>query len=68
MEKRNLTPIGSVMVVKSLVFLRINHLSTSSRTSKGEIITTLTKDIFEFVRNAKCDKIKCLVVIQEYQE
>lgn len=33
-----------------------------------EVITTLNKDIFEFFWNAKCNKIKRAVVIQEYRK
>ena len=66
-KRRNLTPIGCVTVVKSLVIPKINHLFMSLPTPK-EVITTLNKDIFEFFWNAKCDKIKRAVVIQEYRK
>lgn len=65
-KRRNLTPIGRVTVVKSLVIPKINHLFMSLPTPK-EVNTTLNKDIFEFFWNAKCDKIKRAVVIQEYR-
>lgn len=68
MERRNLTPIGRVTVVKSLVIPKINHLFLSFLTPKREVITTMNKDILEFFLNAKCDKIKRSAVFKEYQE
>lgn len=55
-------------VVKSLIIPKINHLFISLPTPRREKILSLNKDIFEFVWNAKCDKIKRSVITQDYQQ
>eukprot|EP00105_Crassostrea_gigas_P040116 XP_019924264.1 PREDICTED: uncharacterized protein LOC109619185 [Crassostrea gigas] len=67
-NRRILTPIGRVTVVKSLIIPKINHLFISLPTPRRETILSLNKDIFEFVWNAKCDKIKRSVITQDYQQ
>lgn len=51
-NRRILTPIGRVTVVKSLIIPKINHLFISLPTPRRETILSLNKDIFEFVWNA----------------
>ena len=51
-KRRILTPIGRVTVVKSLIIPKLNHLFLSLPTPNKEIITTLSKDIFEFIWNS----------------
>lgn len=67
-KRRLLTPIGRVTVVKFLISPKYNNLFISLPTSRRETILSLNKDIFEFVWNAKCDKIKRSVITQDYQQ
>ena len=65
-NRRILTPIGRITVFKTLILSKLNHLFLSLPTPKNEIIASLCKDIFEFIWKAKCDKVKRVVVTQDY--
>jgi hypothetical protein len=46
---------------------KLNHLFISLPTPTKEKISSLCKDIFEFIWKSKCDKVKRSIVTQDYQ-
>ena len=64
-NRRILTPIGRVTIIKSLILPKLNHLFISLPTPSYETISLLCKDLFEFLWRAKCDKVKRAVFTQD---
>lgn len=64
-NRRILTPIGRVTVVKTLILPKLNHLFISLPAPSIDKISSLNKDIFESVLKSKCDKIKRTIVTQD---
>ena len=52
-KRRILTPIGRITVVKTLIISKLTHLFISLPTPTKNIISSLNKDIFEFINNNK---------------
>lgn len=57
-KKRNLTPIGKVTLIKSLIISQLNHLSISLPTPEISFLTNLNNILFNFLWNSNVDKIK----------
>ena len=67
-KRRILTPIGRITVVKTLIISKLTHLFISLPTPTKNIISSLNKDIFEFInkKKSRSDKIKRSLVTQYY--
>ena len=65
-KRRILTPIGRITVVKTFIIPKLNHLFISLPTPTKNVISSLNKDIFEFIWKSRSDKIKRLLVTQDY--
>lgn len=57
-KKRNLTPIGKVTLIKSLIISQLNHLFISLPTPEISFLTNLNNILFNFLWNSNVDKIK----------
>ena len=65
-KRRILSPIGRITVVKTLIIQKLNHLFISLPTPTKNVISSLTKDIFEFIWKCRSEKIKRSLVTQDY--
>lgn len=65
-NRRILTPIGRVTVIKTLILPKLNHLFISLPNPNKELLSSLTQELFRFLWKAKCDIIKREVVTQKY--
>lgn len=65
-ERRILTPIGRITVLKSLIVPKLNHLLISLPNPKKDTITFLNNEFFRFVWKSKCDKVKRSIVTQNF--
>ena len=66
-NKRSLSPIGKITVIKTLVIPIFNLLFTSLPNPNVEIYETINKTLYDFLWN-KNPKIKKTVVIKKYIE
>lgn len=66
-SKRQLTPIGRITLVKSLLISQLNHLFIALPNPKSNALKELNNILFNFVWNSKCDKIKRQVFTQRYE-
>jgi len=57
-SKRILTPIGKIVVIKTLALPKINHLIMSLPNPNGQTITQLQNLCYTFLWNSGPDKIK----------
>ena len=57
-SKRNLTPLGRITVLKTLVLPQITHLLMTLPPSQTDLISNLEKLFFKFIWKGKPDKIK----------
>ena len=64
---RNLTPIGRITVIKTLVIPKLNHLILTIPNPSVEFIIAFERKLFNFVWNNKPDKIKRNSVVQDYK-
>ena len=64
-NRRILTPLGRVTVIKTLILPKYNHLFMSLPNPNEESLTSLNQELFRFLWKAKCDKIKRVVVTQK---
>ena len=67
-NRRILTPLGRVTVIKTLVAPKLNHLFLPLPNPKKEIIVELTKAFSNFLWGSKCSKIKKDTVTQPTEE
>ena len=67
-ERRALTPIGRVTVLKSLIVPKINHLIISLPNPRKETVIFLNNEFYRFIWKSKCDKVKRSIVTQSYLE
>ena len=65
-RKRNLTLIGRVLIIKSLLISQIVHILMFCAVP-DEIISKLNKLIYSFLWNSKVDKIKRSVVVKRQE-
>ena len=66
-QNRNLTPIGRVTVIKSLLLPKFIHLFTSLPTPKSKI-KEINNIFLKFLWNKKPDKVSRTTVCMEYHE
>ena len=67
-ERRNLTPIGRITVIKSLAISKLVHLFISLPNPSKDIIEKLNKILFNFLWKSPVAKVKKSVVTQEYEK
>ena len=65
-KKRNLTPVGRIHVIKSLIISQFNHLFIALPNPSDNFIKNLNTLLFNFLWNGKTDKVKRDVIIQDY--
>lgn len=66
-KKRNLTPIGKVTLIKSLIISQQNHLFISLPTPEISYLKNRNIILFNFLWNSNVDKIKRkLTTTQKY--
>ena len=66
-RRRNLTPIGKITVVKSLLISKLVHLFTALPNPSQTELKQLERLFFSFVWGGKRDPIKRAKVIQSYE-
>ena len=66
-KKRNLTMIGRIAVVKSLILPNLTYLANTSSINK-EYINKFKKLIYNFIWDSKREKIKRITLSQDYTE
>ena len=64
MEKRSLTPLGKITVIKSLILSQLNHLFMSIPLPGKGICENLNKELYNFVWDDKPEKIKRVILSQ----
>ena len=67
-SKRILTPLGKTIVIKSLALSKINHLILALPSPSKKIIDEIQKLFYDYLWNKGQDKIKRVVVTQNYKE
>ena len=67
-ERRNLTPIGRITVIKSLAVSKLVHLFIALPNPPKDIIQQLNNIFFEFLWKSPVSKIKKKVVTQYYEK
>ena len=65
-RRRNLTPLGRITVIKSLLISKLVHLLTALPDPSEEELKNLERLLFEFVWAGKRDPVKRAKVIQGY--
>ena len=66
-NKRYLTPLGKISVIKTFILSKFIHIFTALPTPKDAQIDELNKLIYQFVWNNKPDKIKRIQITQGYE-
>ena len=67
-SKRILTPLGKTIVIKSLALSKINHLILALPSPSKKIIDEIQKLFYDYLWNKGPDKIKRVVVTQNYKK
>lgn len=67
-SKRILTPFGRITILKTLIIAKLNHLFIALPDPSEEMITKLNTLCYNFIWQAKTDKIKRDILIQEYNK
>ena len=65
--KRDLTPLGKVTVIKSLVLSKVVHLLISLPSPSIKTINEINKMIYKFLWNGGPDKIKRPIASQKIE-
>ncbi len=66
-NSRNLTPIGKITVIKTLIVPKINHLILTLPNPTLEFIRSFERKLFKFIWNEKLNKIQRSTLIQGYE-
>ena len=66
--KRNITVLGRITVVKSLLLPQFNHLFMSIPSPSAELMKTIKVKFFNFIWKNKPDKISRKQVVGAYEE
>lgn len=66
-EKRIITPLGKLKLIKSLLISKLNHLFMSLPTPSSNSLKQLKEILFNFLWNSKVDKIKRKQITQDYE-
>lgn len=64
-EKRNLSPLGKITVIKTLILPIFNHLFTSIPNPDQTVLETINEILYDFLWNKKA-KIKATIVVKQY--
>ena len=69
-NKRRLTPIGKITVIKTLAVSKLNHIIMTCPIGGwgGKYIKQLENKFYEFLWNNKPDKVKRINITQKYQK
>ena len=67
-KKRNLTPLGKITIIKTLVIPKITHLLINLPDPDPTFFNELEKELFNFLWNGKKNKIKKSVVYKSLRE
>ena len=67
-RKRQLTPLGKIVVLKTFIISQFVHLFSVLPSPSKEMIQKLNKLFFSFIWNDKPDKIKRIYLTQDFQE
>ena len=67
-SKRNLTPLGKITVIRSLMLAKLVHILTALPDPEITQIQTLQNMFYKFLWNNKTDKIKRQVAIQRLED
>ena len=65
-EKRVLTPIGRIHIIKSLLISQFNHLFISLPNPDDSFLKKLNTILFNFLWSSKVDKVKREVLYKDY--
>ena len=67
-KKRNFTPIGKIVILKTLILSKFTHLFSILPTPTTEFTRKLEKLFYDYLWDGKPDKIKRQTVSQEYYQ
>ena len=67
-SKRNITVLGRVVVVKSLLLPQFNHLFISTPNPSSKLMKTIKVRFLNFIWNNKPDKINRKQIVSSYQD
>ena len=67
-RKRNLTPIGKITVLKTLVLPILNHIFISLPTPSEQKLKEIDKMIFSFIWDDKPDRMKRDQIKRDYKD
>ena len=67
-EKRSLSPLGKVTIIKTFMISAFNHLFTMLPNPNKSITENMIKIIYSFLWNKKPSKLKQTTVIKQYEE
>lgn len=65
MEKRHLTIIGKILIIKSLIIPQFDHLASMTVINKT-YSDNLERELFNFIWNGKQDELKRSTLIADY--
>ena len=66
-EKRNLSLLGKILIVKTIIIPQFTFISSVTVTNKT-YLDTLERDIYSFIWEGKSDKIKRNTLIAKYED
>jgi hypothetical protein len=67
-SKRQLTPLGKITVIKSLVFSKIIHLIINLPDPPEEFVAALEKEFYVFLWGGKQSRVKKSIVCKSYMD
>ena len=67
-NKRILTPIGKITVIKTLLTSQLNHLFISLPNPNEDFIKKMNTLLYQFLWSNKPDKIKRSIIVKDYTE
>ena len=67
-KRRKLTPFGKIAVVKSILVPTLTHLFLSLPSPTKEYIKRISDNLFNFVWDGACNRIKKTVLIKNYED
>ena len=66
-KKRNLTPFGKITILKTFILSRFNHLFGSIPSPTKDFLSKLNTLLYNFIWDNKPDKIKRVLLCQDYK-
>ena len=67
-NRRCLTPVGKITIIKNLAASQLNHIIMTCPTGSTKYIKELEKKFYAFLWEGKPDKIKRINLAQNYQK